>query len=66
VPFRSNRLAGNFMTFADGFNPTPAPGRAPPGTRRPTGLAQGPDGSLYITDDSGGTIWKVTYRGPGS
>jgi glucose/arabinose dehydrogenase len=65
VPFRSNRLAGNFTTFADGFNPTPAPGRAPPGTRRPTGLAQGPDGSLYITDDSGGTIWKVTYRGPG-
>ena len=65
VPFRSNRPAGNFTTFADGFNPTPAPGRAPPGTRRPTGLAQGPDGSLYITDDSGGTIWKVTYRGPG-
>ncbi len=65
APFRFNRPVGSFATFADGFNPTPAPGRAPPGTHRPTGLAQGPDGSLYIADDSGGTIWKVSYRGNG-
>lgn len=65
APFRSNRPVGTFTTFADGFNPTPAAGRAPPGTRRPTGLAQGPDGSLYVTDDSGGSIWKVYYRGNG-
>jgi glucose/arabinose dehydrogenase len=63
APFRFNRPVGSFTTFADGFNPTPAAGRAPPGTHRPTGLAQAPDGSLYITDDSGGTIWKVSYRG---
>jgi glucose/arabinose dehydrogenase len=65
APFRSNRPVGSFTTFADGFNPTPAAGRAPPGTHRPTGLAQGPDGSLYVTDDSGGSIWKVYYRGNG-
>jgi glucose/arabinose dehydrogenase len=65
VPFRFNRPAGSFTNFADGFNPSPSAERARPGTRRPTGLAQGPDGSLYITDDSGGTIWKVTYRGNG-
>lgn len=63
APFRFKRPVGSFTTFADGFNPTPAAGRAPPGTHRPTGLAQGPDGSLYITDDTGGTIWKVSYRG---
>jgi glucose/arabinose dehydrogenase len=63
APFRFNRPIGSFTTFADGFNPTPGAGRAPPGTHRPTGLAQGPDGSLYITDDSGGTIWKISYRG---
>lgn len=63
APFRFNRPVGSFRTFADGFNPTPAAGRASPGTQRPTGLAQGPDGSLYITDDFGGTIWKVSYRG---
>jgi glucose/arabinose dehydrogenase len=65
APFRFRLPVGSFTTFADGFNPNPAPGRARPGTRRPVGLAQGPDGSLYITDDSGGTIWKVTYRGSG-
>jgi glucose/arabinose dehydrogenase len=65
APFRFRQPVGSFTTFADGFNPSPAPGRARPGNRRPVGLAQGPDGSLYITDDSGGTIWKVTYRGSG-
>lgn len=63
APFRFNRPVGSFTTFADGFNPAPAAGRASPGTHRPVGLAQGPDGSLYITDDTGGTIWKVSYRG---
>jgi glucose/arabinose dehydrogenase len=29
---------------------------------RAVGLAQGPDGSLYISDDKGGRIWRVTYR----
>lgn len=28
---------------------------------RPTGLAVGPNGSLYIVDDAGGRIWKVNY-----
>jgi len=31
-------------------------------TGRPAGLAISPDGSLYISDDLGGTIYKVTYR----
>ena len=62
APFRLGRPSGSFTTFADGFNPTPEPGRASPGTHRPVGLAQAPDGSIYISDDSGGTIWKVFYR----
>ncbi|MFL5594373.1 MAG: PQQ-dependent sugar dehydrogenase [Gemmatimonadaceae bacterium] len=65
APFRSNRPTGTYTTFADGFNPNPGPGRASPGTHRPTGLAQAPDGSLFITDDTGGSIWRVTYRGRG-
>ena len=28
---------------------------------RPVGLAQGPDGALYLSDDKGGRIWKITY-----
>jgi glucose/arabinose dehydrogenase len=31
---------------------------------RPVGIAEGKDGALYITEDSGGTIWRVAYAGP--
>ena len=27
------------------------------------GAAVGPDGSLYVTDDTGGRIYKIVYRG---
>jgi glucose/arabinose dehydrogenase len=30
---------------------------------RPDGLAQAPDGSLYITDSQKGRIWRVLYTG---
>ena len=30
---------------------------------RPVGVAQGPDGALYITDDHAGRIWRVTWAG---
>lgn len=62
-PLRDGRAAGDFETFADHFNPNntaPAPGTT---NRRPTGVAVGPDGALYISDDAGGRIWKVVYTG---
>lgn len=61
VPFNGDRPAGGYETFADGF----AGENVQPGTarHRPTGLAQGPDGALYITDDAGGRIWRVVYAG---
>jgi glucose/arabinose dehydrogenase len=47
-------------TFADGFaGAVKQPDKA---DHRPTGLAQGSDGALYITDDQHGRVWKVTYR----
>ncbi len=30
---------------------------------RPVGLAVGPDGALYVSDDKGGFIYRITYRG---
>ena len=30
---------------------------------RPTGLAQGTDGSIYVADDVAGTIYKISYKG---
>jgi len=60
VPFRGGSPAGGYQDFATGFaGSEPNPGAA----HRPMGLAVGPDGSLYVTDDSGGRIWRVFYRG---
>jgi mono/diheme cytochrome c family protein len=61
-PFQNGQPAGDWEVFADGFSGSPektASGRA---ERRPCGLAQGPDGALYITDDVKGAIFKVTYN----
>jgi glucose/arabinose dehydrogenase len=30
---------------------------------RPAALAVAKDGSLLITDDTGGTIWRIAYTG---
>ncbi len=52
VPFGGDgRPTGQYKTFA-----TSARG---PVSLRPAGLAVGPDGSLYIGDQSSGTIWRV-------
>lgn len=61
VPFENGRPSGDWEVFADGFagaETIESPGDA---KHRPTGLAQGPDGALYISDDAGGTIYKITY-----
>jgi glucose/arabinose dehydrogenase len=60
-PFARGEPEGDYQVFADGF----AGGNKDPGTaaHRPAGLALGPDGALYVSDDSGGRIWRVTYRG---
>ena len=61
VPFANGRPAGGYEIFADGFaGAVKQPGQA---AHRPTGLAVGPDGTLYITDDAHGRIWRVTYTG---
>ena len=61
-PFIDGKPTGKYLVFADGFaGAVKEPGRA---AHRPSGLAVGPDGALYITDDKHGRIWRVTYRGP--
>ncbi len=54
VPFKNGKPAGHYEAFATGF--TAGPGRV---WGRPVGLAAGPDGSLYVADDAGRTVWKI-------
>jgi glucose/arabinose dehydrogenase len=48
-------------TFADNF--AGSTGALPQtAVHRPVGVTVGPDGSLYISDDRGGRIWRVIHR----
>lgn len=61
VPFKDGKPSGDWEIFADGFSgktTIASPGDA---AHRPCGLAQGPDGSLYVSDDVKGTIYRITY-----
>jgi glucose/arabinose dehydrogenase len=63
-PLTNGAPSGAFETFADGFAGVP-PAQVQPGTakHRPTGLAVGPDGALYVTDDLGGRVYRITHGG---
>ena len=60
-PLANGKAAGRCEIFAAGF----AGGKKDPGgaAHRPSGLAVGPDGSLYVSDDVRGRIYKITYQG---
>jgi len=61
--FSGGKPSGDFEVFAKGFagkTPLMNPGDA---AARADGVAEGPDGSLYITDSQKGRIWRVLYTG---
>ncbi len=60
-PLTGDRGSGNCEIFADGFaGAVKSPAKA---EHRPSGLAVGPDGSLYVSDDVRGRIYRITYHG---
>ena len=76
IPFGKDGMpSGQYEVFAENFAGVPE--QAEPGDHkdagklqlagpadakaRPMGLAQAPDGSLYITDSVKGNVWKVAY-----
>jgi len=62
VPFDGDNPSADFEDFATGF-----PGSEDPQPRsaehRPMGMAQGPDGSLYVTDSQRGKVWRIMHTG---
>ena len=61
IPFEGDAPTGEWVVFADGF----ARGRISSSNQaenRPTGVAAGPDGSLYVSDSRRGRIWKIVVR----
>jgi glucose/arabinose dehydrogenase len=56
-PLADGKASGPYSVFADGFRADKT------GTEhRPTGLAVGPDGALYVSDDKAGRIYRIVYQ----
>lgn len=66
VPFKDGQPTGDWEVFADGFAGADTIVNPADAKERPMGLAQGPDGALYVTSSVTGKIWKVNYYGTDS
>jgi len=64
VPFKNGKATGEWEIFANGFAGTIDGAKVTSTNKakaRPCGLAQGPDGSIYVSDDTKGAIFKISY-----
>ena len=64
VPFVDGHLKNEYYNFATGFrldDGTASPAKV---WGRPVGIAQSLQGSLYVSDDEGGTVWEISYTSP--
>ncbi|GAB4580972.1 MAG: sorbosone dehydrogenase family protein [Anaerolineales bacterium] len=59
LPFESNSPTGEVEDFAVGWLDL----AANEATGRPVGLAVGPDGALYVSDDKGSIIYRIWWTG---
>lgn len=58
-----NHILTALLPVVGGFAGTDSPANPGAAQARPTGLAMGPDGSVYISDSVKGRIWKNVYTG---
>jgi len=63
VPMENGVPSGDWEIFAEGFAGAEGIKSPREAKHRPCGLAIGPDGSLYVSDDVKGNIWKISYQG---
>jgi len=62
-PMQGGKASGSYEVFADGFAGVMPLMKREEAKTRPSGLAQGPDGTIYISDMVKGRIWRIVYRG---
>jgi glucose/arabinose dehydrogenase/cytochrome c553 len=62
IPFSNGKPSGAWEVFADGFAGVDTIVNVSDARYRPMGLAEGPDGSLYISDSKKGKIWRILYK----
>jgi len=63
VPFKNGAPSGPWEVFADGFAKVDPIVNVSDAIYRPMGLAEGPDGSLYVGDTEKGKIWRIMFKG---
>jgi glucose/arabinose dehydrogenase len=64
LPMSGDGKPGKLVTFTDGFAGATADAKTQRrSTYRPVGMAQGPDGALYVVDTSKGRLWRISYTG---
>jgi glucose/arabinose dehydrogenase len=62
VPFKDGKPSGEREIFAKGFAGVSVVNTPREAEHRPCGLAQGPDGSLFVTDDVKGSVYRISYN----
>ena len=63
IPFENGKPSGEWEIFADGFSRLDEVTNPGDAVHRPVGLAQGSDGSLYVTDSNKGKVWRISFEG---
>tara|TARA_R110002051_G_scaffold271185_1_gene331543 strand:- start:858 stop:2288 length:1431 start_codon:yes stop_codon:yes gene_type:complete len=63
IPFENGSPKGVWEVFADGFAGDEPIISMPDAKYRPMGLAEGKDGSLFISESTQGKIWRVQFIG---
>jgi glucose/arabinose dehydrogenase len=64
LPFAGDRPGADWEVFADGFKGADVLESPTDAAHRPTGIAQGPAGELYISSTVSGRVWRIDYVGP--
>jgi glucose/arabinose dehydrogenase len=62
VPFKSGKPSGDWEIFVGNFAGEDLQKPTKPFEYQPMALAPGPYGSLYISDDLKGSVFKIIYE----